>query len=192
MTDQASTRRPSNRRGLFFNFKAASVLSALYIWSYYLTVALVAPLQSSLHPELVMSLLFFPHGVRVLAAWFYGWRSIAFLLPGALLCNIHFAGEAAFQAHSLLAMTTSLVAAPLAFTLTRKLFPNLTIVPGKTSLVTITLAGFLASVFNLSALHAVHGHSPMEGAVILVGDMSGLLLSLALVRLVVTLVEKRR
>jgi hypothetical protein len=192
MINQASAPRPSSGRGFFFHFKAASILSALYVWSYYLTEALVAPLQAKLHPELVMSLLFFPHGVRVLAAWLYGWRSVAFLLPGALLCNLHFAGEAAFHPSSLLAVTTSLVAAPLAFTLTRKLFPNLSTVPGKTNLWTITLVGFLASVFNLSALQAVHAHAPMEGAVILVGDMSGLLFSLALVRLAVTLIERRR
>ena len=30
-------------------------------------------------------------GVRVLSAWLYGWKSVAYLLPGAVLCNQHFA-----------------------------------------------------------------------------------------------------
>jgi hypothetical protein len=179
------------KRNWMFHAKAAGFVSALYIWSYYLTVAIVAPIQQELLPAVVMSLVFFPHGVRVLAAWLYGWRSFLYLLPGALLCNFHFAGEAALSLASLSAMTASLVAAPLAFNLARKLFPALTTSPGKTNLRTVMLVGFLASAFNLAGLQAIHSLYPIEGAVIFIGDTNGLILSLAMVWLVLKLVAKR-
>ena len=74
-----------------------------------------------LFPSTIMSSLFLPHGVRVLAAWLYGWRSILFLLPGALLCNLHFAGDRAFDRDILFGTAASLIAAPLAFAIGRSL-----------------------------------------------------------------------
>ena len=168
-----------------------AVISALYVWAYFVTAYLVAPLQSALLPSVVMSLLFLPHGVRVLAAWLYGWRSLAYLLPGAVLCNLHFAGQRAFAPDVLAGTLASLLAAPLAFLLLRAAFPRIALSVGRTRLPAILAVGLLASVLNLTALRAAFGLAPAEGAVILLGDTAGLLLSLAIVRATVHLAGKR-
>ena len=63
------------------------ILSLAYITSYTLTNGLVAPLQSILFPSYTttISLLFLPHGVRILAAYYYGWKSFFFLMPSAYI-----------------------------------------------------------------------------------------------------------
>ncbi len=155
--------------------------SVLYIWAYFLTVDVVAPLQAAAFPHMVMSVLFLPHGVRVLAAWLYGWRAVAYLLPGALLCNLHFAGEAAFSAPILAGTLASLVAAPIAFSLLHRLWPSVAIEPGRTRMLTVLGTGLAASVLNLTALRLAFGLGPMEGAVIFAGDSAGLVAALLIV-----------
>lgn len=172
------------------HLKRAAVTSILYIWAYFVTADLVAPLQTVLLPSVVMSILFLPHGIRVLAAWLYGWRSLAYLLPGALLCNLHFAGERAFDPDILAGTFTSLAAAPLAFTLVRLLWPSAPLAIGQTRLLTIVAVGSLASVFNLTLLNLVHSLGSVESVVIFLGDTSGLLGSLMLLWLVLRVTGK--
>ena len=63
------------------------VLSLAYITSYTVTNGLIAPLQSILFPNFTttISLVFLPHGIRILAAYYYGWKSFFFLMPSAYL-----------------------------------------------------------------------------------------------------------
>jgi hypothetical protein len=69
------------------NIRVFLVLSLAYITSYTLTNGFVAPLQSMFLPNYTttISLLFLPHGVRILAAYYYGWKSFFFLMPSAYL-----------------------------------------------------------------------------------------------------------
>jgi len=163
------------------HLKVAAVVSALYVWAYFMTVTVVAPVQGFLLPSVVMSLLFLPHGVRVLAAWMYGWRSVVYILPGAVLCNLHFAGEQAFAPDILIGTLASLVAAPLVFTLVRWIFGPALLAVGTARLQTVVLAGFAASILNLMALKLVFGLQALEGAVIFVGDSTGLIVSVLIV-----------
>lgn len=168
-----------------------AVLSSLYVWAYFVTAYLVSPLQAALLPSVVMSLLFLPHGLRVLAAWLYGWRSLAYLLPGALLCNLHFAGPRAFDPEIVAGTLASLLAAPLAFLLVRRAFPAASLAPGDTRLHHLVATGILASLLNLSALKLAFGLAAAEGAVILLGDTAGLLLTLALASATLRLMGRR-
>ena len=53
--------------------------SLAYIFGLLLTTHIVQPVQDwALGVEIFGSLLFFPHAVRVLTAWLYGWKSIFF------------------------------------------------------------------------------------------------------------------
>jgi hypothetical protein len=174
------------------HLRIALVISALYVWCYFLTVSLVAPIQQHLLPSVVMSLLFFPHGLRVIAAWIYGWRSVAYILPGAVLCNLHFAGDRAFDPQILAGTLASLVAAPLAFVLFRRLRQGEPVAIGKARLMAVVEVGFLASVLNLLALKLIYGLAPQEGVVIFVGDTSGLLASLMIVWGVLRFLPRRR
>ena len=170
---------------------ACVAVSALYIWAYFVTATLVMPLQQALFPSTIMSFLFLPHGVRVLAAWLYGWRSILFLLPGALLCNLHFAGDRAFDRDILFGTAASLIAAPLAFAIGRSLGGAALLRVGVLRAPTLVALGIAASVFNLLALRLSYGLKPSEGVVILIGDTLGLVTALVIVWLGLKLLARR-
>ena len=63
------------------------VVSVGYISAYTITSGLVMPLQKMFAPQLpiVFSLLFLPHGIRVLAVYFLGWRGVLYLIPSSYL-----------------------------------------------------------------------------------------------------------
>lgn len=191
MTGQVERWRSGLPTGLIRHAKAAGIVSAIYVWSYFMTVHLITPVQSAYLPSFTMSLLFLPHGVRVLSAWIHGWRSVLYLLPGAVLCNLHFAGDRAFQSDVLLGTLGSLIAAPMAFALVRQVMPGLPLSVGRTRLFAVLGVGFLASVFNLTFLRLAYGLAPLEGVVIFVGDTSGLLLSALMLWLVLRVVARR-
>ena len=64
---------------------AFSIISFSYIASYTLVAGFLAPLQSLLFPNFTttISLLFLPHGIRILAAYYYGWKSFFLLMPAS-------------------------------------------------------------------------------------------------------------
>jgi uncharacterized membrane protein len=64
----------------------------LYILCHGLTTLVVFPLQKVVMPEvsLYASVLYLPHGVRVLATWAMGWRAIPALFLGLALSNFIF------------------------------------------------------------------------------------------------------
>lgn len=63
------------------------IVSVAYIVAFSLTLGFVLPLQKLLltNIPISISILFLPHGVRILAYYFYGWRGILYLLPAAYL-----------------------------------------------------------------------------------------------------------
>lgn len=59
--------------------------SAAYFVSFIVVTGFIAPLQSLLFPNLSLlaSFMFLPHGVRVLAFYFWGWRAFLYLFPAS-------------------------------------------------------------------------------------------------------------
>lgn len=192
MTEKCEPGGIETRLGWQSHLKIGAVVSVLYVWAYYMTVSIISPIQGALLPSVIMSLLFLPHGVRVLAAWIYGWRSVAYLLPGVVGCNLHFAGDQAFSPGSLTGMALSLVAAPLAFAAVRGIVGARVVTVGTARLQTVVLTGFAASVFNLLGLKLAYGLRPLEGVVIFVGDASGLIVSVLIVWAVLNWLGRRR
>ncbi len=66
------------------------VVTAAYVFCFALTAFLVTPLQRMVLPEVTAfaSLVFFPHGVRVLATWAFGWKAIPGLFLGAAISSV--------------------------------------------------------------------------------------------------------
>lgn len=58
--------------------KETLIASGLYLAAFLVVFEVVTPLQSMFFPEFPSraSLLFLPHGIRVLTAWLLGWRAI--------------------------------------------------------------------------------------------------------------------
>ena len=63
------------------------IISVAYIASYTLVAGFIAPLQELILPTFTtsISLLFLPHGIRILAAYYYGWKALPLLLPSMYL-----------------------------------------------------------------------------------------------------------
>ena len=82
-----------------------------------MTFAAVMPLQQAVMPAFgnFASLLFLPHGVRVVAAWLYGWRSLLFLAPGAVLTHSYLYGSAGFSIDYMMAVFFGVFCAALSF-----------------------------------------------------------------------------
>ena len=61
-------------------------IAVSYFVCFALTVFLVTPIQSLLLPEVTAfaSLVYFPHGVKILATWCYGWKAIPGLFAGSV------------------------------------------------------------------------------------------------------------
>ena len=169
-------------RHLLRHLRIAGIVSLLYVWAYFTTMYFVPPAQEMIVSGGLMSLLFLPHGVRVLSAWLHGWRSVAYLLPGALLCNQHFAGERAWDPVIVAGTMISLVSAPLAIGLLRRLVPADALGVGTARVGGVLLVGAVASVLNMSGLWAVYGLAPLDAVITLLGDMAGLFAALLIMR----------
>lgn len=63
------------------------IVSFFYIIAYSLTLGFVVPLQHMLLGNVspAICLLFLPHGVRILAMYFYGWKTILYIMPVSYL-----------------------------------------------------------------------------------------------------------
>ena len=62
------------------------IVSLAYIASYTITSGFISPIQDLILPNIpVAGMLFLPHGVRILAAYYYGWKALPILLPSMYL-----------------------------------------------------------------------------------------------------------
>ncbi|MDU8913755.1 hypothetical protein [Aestuariicoccus sp. MJ-SS9] len=61
------------------------IVALVYVLCHGLTALVVTPVQSMVLPEetVFASLIYLPHGVRVLATWAFGWRAIPSLVVGS-------------------------------------------------------------------------------------------------------------
>ncbi len=95
--------------------------SALVIAAYGLSDLI----RTYLHPRALFdvfgafTLIYLPHGVLVLLAWFYGWLAVPVVLPATLLSVWLLRGPAMFEPALLLLIVIKVVAAPLTFDLFR-------------------------------------------------------------------------
>ena len=94
-----------------------SIVSAAYLVAYVLSIYALLPLQSAYTPQLTSyaSLLFLPHGIRVLTAWLYGWKAIPLLAPAALLTHWMNLGADGFTLVGIVGVFSGIVCSALAF-----------------------------------------------------------------------------
>ena len=75
------------------------IVSAAYVLCLGLTVFFVTPAQRQVLPEITVfaSLIYLPHGVRVLATWAYGWKAIPALIAGSVIAAFVFFPDAKLE-----------------------------------------------------------------------------------------------
>lgn len=68
------------------------IVALAYILCHGMTAFAVTPVQAQILPETTVfaSLVYLPHGVRVLATWVYGWKAIPALIAGAIVSDLIF------------------------------------------------------------------------------------------------------
>ncbi len=151
--------------------------SLLYLTAFVVNFELILPIQNLFFPEYTSraSLLFLPHGVRVLAAWLMGWRSTLALLPGVFLAFFYVAGPEVFTPSRLAGIFIAVTIAPAAFEGLRLLGVNLAPRPGRMPCwICIMLVGLVASVAGSMLTNLAFGSAPVDYFAYVIGDMAGL------------------
>ncbi|WP_170608390.1 hypothetical protein [Ruegeria arenilitoris] len=151
--------------------------SSAYVIASVLTFEMLMPLQNIFFPEYPShaSLLFLPHGVRVLSAWLLGWRSIIALLPGVFLVFAMVGGWDVFLPSRLFAMAIAVATAPIVFYSCKwlgwDLFPN----PHQRPCWLCVMGVGIVTSFLVSGLtNLTFGSAAAEYIAFLIGDISGL------------------
>lgn len=171
--------------------------SVAYILAFTLVVLLTGPMQSALitipgtpnAPD--PSLLFLPHGVRILAAWLFKWRAVVILLPGAAIMHFAFLGSAGFSGYALMPLFVGVFVAPFTFELFKRLGWNLYAGTGAPRWRGVMLVGFCASILNSLLTNYAYAASPSSYFGYLIGDFFGLFFAFLILLAVFRAYERR-
>lgn len=158
------------------------------------TFSLLMPLQLKLLPEFSnhASILFLPHGVRVLSAWLYRWRSVVLLIPASLAGHVYLDGFS-FPLTELLAATAGVVCAVVVFETLARLGSDLYPAKGKrVHWLELVLVGGLASIVNGIGTAVFYGNDLATASARFLGDVSGVAVSLFGLVLLLRLTEGLR
>ena len=157
-------------------------VSAAYIVLFTFTFSVIMPAQSIIFTLLPMniSLLFLPHGVRILAIYLYGWRAVLYLFPAHLATWAYLYFYLGSE-QSISASIVSILASLLAMLIVFQKAEGVTSVTKKGDWKGILLAGAIASLLNglgHATLYGTAGGLNMEWIMItlgfMIGDVSGL------------------
>jgi len=167
-----------------------AVIVAAYVLSHGITTFLVTPVQGYFLAEITVfaSLVYLPHGVRVLSTWLIGPKAFLPLFAGGVVSALMFTPGALDPAWVPAVMKSTAVgalSAPLAFALLRlaggmRISANRRRIDWKS----LVLAGVVASGINSAGQALVHGaRFPSADAVAVVavyaiGDLIGLLVTM--------------
>ena len=141
-----------------------------------LTTHLVQPVQDwALGVEIFGSVLFFPHAVRVLTAWLYGWKSIFLLMPGVIIGHYMLLGLPGFTSGAAIGIIAGLVIVPLTFECFKRcgfdFFATAMHVP---KFIPVFLIGSLSSLFNAAIFNGFTGGQTFATLIFVIGDIGGL------------------
>ncbi|WP_254683709.1 hypothetical protein [Ruegeria sp. AD91A] len=151
--------------------------SLAYVLASILTFAVLMPLQNVFFPEYPSraSLLFLPHGVRVLTAWLLGWRAIFALLPGVFIVFAYLGGTDVFLPSRLMAIAIAVLTVPAVFYLLKAIGWNLFPRPDrKPCWICVMGVGVITSFLVSGLTNLAFGSATVEYIAFLIGDISGL------------------
>lgn len=153
------------------------VASVAYVAASFVTFKIIGPVQDLFFPALAghASLLFLPHGVRVLAGWLLGWRAIVALLPGVFAVFWFVGGADVFLPSRLVAIAIAVATAPATFRLLAALGWNLS--PGRNTppcWPCVMAAGIVISVIIATLTNMAFDTRPVDFVAYLIGDFFGL------------------
>lgn len=162
------------------------ILSIAYITAYSLNLGFFMPLQEILAPNFskLVSLIFLPHGIRVLAFVFYGWKATIYLIPGVYLMWFLsvFGNNVGLN---IFAPIVSLAACWVGCIVARYILVTKPSLETPLSWKSTVLMGFLATVLNGTGLSLLHNQSlSLDLLGYMIGDMLGLAITLLILMLI--------
>ncbi|MCG7627682.1 hypothetical protein MHM88_07690 [Epibacterium sp. MM17-32] len=182
--------------GFLSCIKAMAVVTVIYVVCHGVTARIVAPVQGYFFSEITVfaSVLYLPHGVRVLSTWLMGGRAAVPLVVGAFLSEWWFteADIRALMQHMIwFSILVGALSAPVAFAILR-LLGVLTQRDGARRMDwrRLLLAGMLASILNSIGQTVVFsglmspGHQLGVIVTYALGDMLGLVAAMLVLMLV--------
>jgi arginine exporter protein ArgO len=171
------------------------LISGAYLLGFAVTFALVMPLQDAFTPSFgnYASLVFLPHGVRVVAAWLYGWRSLLFLAPGAILTHSYLYGSAGFSADYMMAVFFGVFCAALSFWFFALLGMDFRLhKSNRVNWRDIMLAGGAASVLNSVGTKLFFNNDIATASARFLGDVTGMIVSMFILMLIFRVLRRIR
>lgn len=162
------------------------VISTAYVLAFAATFAVVMPVQDSVLPEFgnYASLVFLAHGVRVIAAWMYGWRSLLFLAPGAVLTHSYLYGAGGFSFDYMVAVFSGVVCAALGFWAFARLGLDFRLSDrNRVNWRDVMLVGAAASIVNSVGTKIFFDNDLATASARLVGDVTGMVASIVILML---------
>jgi hypothetical protein len=157
--------------------KETAAVSLAYLVAFYMAFEILMPVQNAFFPEFASSasLLFLPHGVRVLSAWLLGWRSAVALAPGVFLAFFQVAGAGVFEPSRMIGILIAITVPAATFHAFQLLRWRISPQPGRTPCWScIMAAGVAVSVLGSSLTNYAFGSAPKDYVAYLVGDIFGL------------------
>lgn len=167
--------------------KETVAVSGLYVLSFIFTFKVLMPVQSMFFPEFSSqaNLLFLPHGIRVLAAWVLGWRSVIALTPGVLISLILFANMPVPGSISLAILAVNVAVAPAVFQSLYFLGWKIAPQSGRTPCwPCVMVAGLIISVVSSSLINLIFGSASVDYFAYMIGDISGLFFLMLILMLI--------
>ncbi len=154
-----------------------TVVTLCYLLACLVAFELLMPIQLRVFPgvESDSSLLFLPHGVKVLAAWLLGWRASIALFPGVFLVFLYFSGASVLEPPRIAAMAIAVLVPSAVFHLIKLAGWDLSTYSGRRPRwASIMFAGFLVSVVSSVLSNLAFQSPPQDYFVYLIGDFFGL------------------
>ena len=167
--------------------KETGIVSLAYLIAFFVTFEILMPVQALFFPDFTSSasLLFLPHGVRVLAAWLLGWRSILMLLPGVIFVFFYMAGWGALAPSRLAAIAVAVTIPALVFQLLRLLGRDLSPATGRSPCwLCILGVGLVISLLSSLLTNYIFGSAPEDYIAYLIGDVFGLFFLMLILMLI--------
>lgn len=153
------------------------IASTCYVTAFFVVSVFLMPIQDMFLPEFTSfaSLIFLPHGVRVLTAWLLGWRSIIALLPGVALTYYIVGGMNIFLPSRLTGIAIAVLVTPVVFALVKRFVADLSPAAGSTPCWPCIMAvGALSALISGFLTNLAFGSPLQDYFAYFIGDIVGL------------------
>lgn len=168
------------------------LIPCAYVLAFFLTFAVVMPVQDAVLPAFgnYASLLFLPHGVRVVSAWLYGWRSLIFLAPGAVLSHSYLYGSAGFSLDYMVAVFFGVFCAALSFWFFALCGMDFRLHKSRNvNWRDVMLTGVFASILNSLGTKVFFGNDVPTASARFFGDVTGMIVSMLMLMMIFRIVR---